>query len=431
MNFGQEFLAKDELELSIVGLLKTCLKHIKWIVIVAVLMAVLLAGYMYTKSGSITTVGEELSKEQQTAVDNYLVLYEKMQQCQAYTEESPIMNMNCNYVYSITAQYYVQAEEWMQKNIATALVSYINSKECADLFCQKAGVESTAYVQEYYIASLEEESDGVLRLIVRTSVEENTARYMEVLKELISQKQKSLTEVIGPNDLVLLQESVENGYCSDVYDVQNKFYTDMTTIKKNMTTLSNSMSDAQKLAVMEASDAQLALIDGQPNALKDMIKYAVLGFAVGAVLGVMFVVLGTLFNGKLQSDRELAKRLQVAHLGTLNDTQDGVIMTAVRIMKLLESQGKKQVHFVSTEGVISNDNICKVCDLLSEKQIQTKILGDITMEQSALTELASETPVILIETIGKSVVSKVYQQAELCRDMNVAIMGYIAMENNK
>lgn len=430
MNYGQEYLAKDELELSVASLLRACFKNIKWILLGAILFAILVPVFMYIRTSDSNVQTEiQLSKTEQSVVDNYVVLHEKLAQSEIYKEKSPLMNLDFNHVYQIIDQYYVQADETIQKNITAGIVAYINSKECLDEFCQKAGLETIYYTQEYFVATIEEESDGVITIKVRTSVEEDSLRCMAILKELLMKKHESLIEVIGIHNLVLLQESMETGYCMDVYEAQNIFYEEVTEIKKSMTTLKNSMSDVQKLAVMQQCDAELILIDAHGTSMGTWIKYVCLGLALGVVLSTMFIVLCDLFNGKLQSEKELAKRLQITHLGTVRTdvVQEEIAMTSIRIMKLLEAEGKKEVDFISTEDGLSQEKILNLCSILEENHIHTNVLGDIIVEKHALEQLSSTKPVILVETIGKSMVSKIYQEAELCRDMKVVVMGYITI----
>lgn len=427
MNFEQEYLAKDELELSVGRLLKQCLRKMKWIVICAIVFAVLVPGVMYIKD-VVLQEEETFTDEEINDIENYLILNERLERYEKYKEESPLMNMDFNHVYQITNRYYVQAEEEIQKNVVTVLVSYMNSYTCKAAFAEKAGIEDNTYATDFYNVGPLEESG--ITIYVGTSEKEDAEQYMLILQELLFEKQRSLAEIVGTHEFFHIGEIIlEDEYGAEAYTVQSDYYTNVAAHRKTMETLLKSMTDEQKIAIMEQCDVELELLEPVELAWVSWLIYVCLGFAVGVVLSVMIIVLLALFNGKLQSEQELAKRLQITHFGTggANYKQESLSMTCLQMTKVLETEGKKQVDLISSEDVLSNDYICKLCSMLEENQIHANVLGDVITQKEAMAELSGANPVVLVETVGKSMVSKIYQEAELCRDMNVKVMGYIAM----
>lgn len=433
-------LGPNEIEINIKEVLLVCIKNIKWIVICAILGAILVTGLKYYKDiqnyqNSNNKVEEEieLTEADQIAIDKYILLKTKMEQLKEYRETAILMDIDFNQAYQMKMQFSVNADEERIDDVVFAIMSYIDSGFLGADLQQESVFEGKTYIYELFNVALPVNDDAtivetpnVFTLKVYAENLSKCEQYADLAVEKIKEYVAQLNEVIGSNTCDLLQSTYSKGYIPGVYIAQKNYLTEVETISNEYKAHKNSMTEFQ-LKYAEGKDEEIEEVTvlEKPKLSKKMM---VLGLIIGTVFSSGIVCILYIWNGKLKSQKEIQKRLGLQNLGTMVTGQDEQIEYLVAKIKVrMEHSGTNKVVLVGTSKFVDNEDFSKLVELFKSQNIEYEIIGDVLKEKTALEKLSIETKVILVEAIGLSKVKDLYEENEVCADCNAEIIGYISI----
>jgi len=343
-----------------------------------------------------------------------------------YMLNAPIMKINPNNVYFGELHCLISAETDIEDVVVSALKNYLEGQAFIDDLSKQVPGFDAVYGNELININAE---NGILSVQILAKDEEECSVYVENVKNLLLMKSDALKENIGEHELDLIQESINCGYSYEVKEKQKECRENLTGTRNALTTVTVDLSEVERRALAKLDEINSDLITVTEPILN--YKNMVVGFLVGILVGVIIVVIYTIYNGKLQTSRELSKRFDIMHIGTVSkqkDDSEEIEILATKIKRILELTNTKQIHVLSTRNVENIEQLQKVFSLLEERDIKCIYLGNILKEKQVIENLSNNVPAIVMETVGKSKVKDIYEEISHCNDLDVNVLGYISIE---
>lgn len=460
MNVEIKKIKIDEVEINIKNILVECIRKWKVVLVCAVVFGLLFTWVMYdnqqTKYKRIyenawTEQDENTWTEQdKMVIDSYEILQQKMNQLSGYMENSLILKLDFSNVNQAILNYQVDANEIKKYDVANALANYVNQGALASALSEKEEYGEAKYVQEILQAEIAGTTagieSGVVTITILAETGEECIKRAKDVAELVQVYIEAIKDIENESSIHLIQKDYVVKTLSSVYTMQKNFHTEYATTKNEY------MASVEKL-----TDLQIAYILSQNNELSTEFsgilgvaypRVNIMAFVTGAFLGIVFacimVVVATIFGGRIQSDKEILKRLGICHLGNVSMLQDkgldsivaklyGKSINRNSSVQLNEIASRLQVIRKNSEvnNVIligTSETICgKYFDKRTEYLQNYKIVGNILENHEHIQEMEKNTNVILVETVGRTKVKDLYDEALLCLDANVNVVGYICI----
>lgn len=436
MKFEVNKLRSDEIEINIENIIKQCIKRIGIIIICAVVFALIVPGLVYVKDlnayNSRTENQEqpELSDAELAGVSTYKVYKNKVDQLKNYGKNALVLKLDYENVYQGRLQFYVDAEEDVQFDIAYVIANYINAGNLAEKLYKQESLDATTYADEIFGAEVSGAKDGVPSGVVNFRVwasgKEECERYVSLVKKALTEYDKTLNSTMAEHTLEVVSEEVILGYVYEVEAKQNIYAENYAEAVENLEAHAATLTEVQLQAIQNADASQK---DDAVVTPSFSIKFAIVGFVLGAILAVGCIVLYIIFGGKLQTEQELLKRFNISHFGniTCKNAEEKVGIVCARLAANLENSKRTEVALIGTAKELSSDAIVKLQNALKDCGIKCEIIGNILTDKAAFEAMKKKECVVLVETIGKSVIKEIYEESMVCIDSKVEVVGYISI----
>jgi hypothetical protein len=254
--------------INVKELISECLRK-WWIILLSgLVLAALLAGYQYVQDRNALAASENLdlaemrsqfTPEQQAAVDNVLTYRANLLQQQDYLNRSILMQIDPSKEGVYTLQYYIETghvtnyagitERDVVADLATAYAAYINTGKLA----KEVHIPIYEGVDSKFIAelirvtpNLGTADNAAFFTVSAIGVDEAACQALaESVKGLLTAYQPILSEKIGPHVLNLVNEGYSELVDNDLWNLRITKADTIQRIQGNITSLQNSMSEAQ------------------------------------------------------------------------------------------------------------------------------------------------------------------------------------------
>lgn len=428
MNIGYRRLKPDEIEINIKNICKQCIKRIKGILLFAIVVAIILSGLVYYKdlknyNENMTNVEiEEITDADKFAIDKYSSLKSKVDQLLDYRDNAIVMDIDFNNTFQSNMQFAVKGEDSVREDVVVALADYVNNGGLASDLKDTETFSEKSYIQEIIKAKSNENianmGAGVFSVTVYGASEKDIVEYANVISNKILEYAQVISETLGANEVVLTLNLCSVGYSQYIYDLQQTYLNDYQNY--------NAQYESQ-LAIVAGEKEDMTIAKQKPSF---SIKVAVVGLVLGIIIGIAVVCLMVIFGGKIQSEKEILRRLDINNFGSLDlkhgDSEQYELLKS-RICLRLQNAKVQQVVLVGTTSELLNETIVKLKTDLNNSKIECEVAGNILENRDALENMVAHKNVIIVEEIGKTKISDIYETARLCKVENVAIHGYITI----
>lgn len=433
MNFEMKKLGVDEVEIDIKSLIKRCIENWKIVLAMGLICAILLPLAMYVKALSSAQIQDgntqveqvELSIEDQAVVDEYLILEDKKYELEQFMENSALMDMDFANVYKTRMQFYFGNNDAKKFDIANSVRNYIlNGVIEYAINDSLSNGEKRVSSELISVAILE--GSGILNVEVLAKDEAQCEKYIEILTSLVKEYSDTLQNSIGSHSFEIIESRGKFVSVQNVYDKQREYLQSYKGVLTYMSTLESSFNTTQReylSALNGIQNDESAVVD--VVAPKIEIKYTIVGLGIGVVLAIGIIVLFALFGGRVQSEYEIQKRLQIAYLGLVGYKQDEMVIAKINAM--LSKQDINNIKFISSSSYVNQDKISAVIEGLKNNKISCVGVENLLTENKTVESLSQESNVIIVESIGKTKISELYQEALFCKEMNANIVGYLML----
>ncbi len=438
MKFEQETLAYDEIELNIPRMIKKCIENIKWIVLCALICALALTTLKYlkdmktykTSQEAVDSNSIELDDSEKTLVDRYLFMKEKELQLKENEDNPVIHSIDFNEAYCGEVQYYIEAESNVQTAVTSAIDIYIDSMTFKEDIKGYIDFMNPEYVLDTTDAFTSEDDKSVICVRVWASTNENCTQYISIVKDKIESYAENLKNSIGSHKIKELNSSITSGYANWVYINQNEYYAELATIENNLKSFYQSMTDNQKKYV-DAKESELTK-NMEPEVEKVAsikpgisVKWMVIGLFLGVFVAVCIIIVMMLFGGKLQSEEELGKRLEIDKLGCI-DKNNEVKGLENKFKILTSNESLNEIYLLTTREEVPESLLQELKTKISG--LNCNVITNVIKPDVKLDDLDKNSVAVLVEKIGASKVKEIYMEAKLCKMLGVDVKGYICIE---
>lgn len=466
---------------------------LKWrsIVLMAVILAVLAAGYSYyssTKQGeAINNASNEtidLSESDELMISRYAEYYDLYLSQKKYCEESPYMTLDANNHYEGRVQYYVQMEEGGTEAEQNAIVTAYEQLLSSEDFYQKVediigNKVSRSYYGEVIDCSKELEKlvfgndsyeqtefvDGMVVISVRQAEEEVCRALLDIIVKEIRSGELSVGKQIKKHSLIEMSQTVCVKSDNVLLTLQKLYQEKLATYNAQLATLENQLTevevayaktliDGQDSQIQEKeSESQPAVMNYKPSVNK---KMTVLGFLGGGFLGVVLYAFLYLISSCLRINDNFFESQGIRVLGYLSDEkkkgkglfsfidryilrlryrmipteryEDTISLIVANIAIMCKKADKHSVT-ITRSGCCENEKkvLDKISEGLEKKGISSTKGNSIACDLQSLEDASQSGLVVLVETVNKTTCYEAQTEIEASRENGMKVLGVVML----
>lgn len=459
---------------TVSDLLKEILRRIGLVIILGIIVAALCCGYKYAKDSKAakaansedTTTTIKLTDKEQTDVNNVIAVQDNMKEQQAYLDNSVLMQINAYDESRVTLQYrIITGDKQLSKDLLSAYDNYVTNGSLAQDMINHGIDMDLQYLTEllYFEKDSdkdEEDSDSTvitdtpaltfeIRVIHKNqkSCEELAA----VIPECLSDFEQKLQESTGSHELNLVDQSYAEVVDQGLWTYKIDRVNSVVSMQERVDSLKEKLS-ADQVALVEKN---LQKADKKDDAKKEVVKahiskkYAVLGFGIGIILAILYIVISYIWRGTINNEKDVTYLYGVQLMGTLKgkNKKNALLRLGDKL------RGKKPVDFSVEEAIVcadvagycSKNQIRKLLLLSSEEVTETawihtlvkklkeagveaEVETDILSSAAAREKAAGYEVAVLIAQVRRSAYDTIEQELGFCELQNIQVAGAIVTE---
>lgn len=427
------------------------------IILCAVIFALALGGYKLINNlqaqKNVDNVAQELTEEQIEAVLDYVAKVKEQESLETYIEGSVLLSLNPYDVYRTELQYFIKDEK-DTSNLSTIRAAYADyalfgrlaNDVAADLdtydeHAIRDVLETDSYIRE------QDPDLRTVRIMVFAKDEKQTEELVASVKKQIENYCAEINQTIESHKFVLLDENTHRVLKTDLIGKKDYWKEQLKTVETEADMLEDQlnatqMSYATELLGDEVEDQDVSSQEKKPGiGIKSILKYAILGGALGFAGCVVMIVALYFFSSQIKQEKDTEYVHGISHLGNgivykrkctdkLADTifyKDKILdfeMNAEQIVnKIVEICKEKEVAECAFIGMI-DEPANQAIDCLIQKLMEQKI-NAVAFDIEGKKELPQN--VILVESIRKTTEENVKSQIDFCVQHQLEVLGYLTL----
>lgn len=477
-----------EREINIIDLITEILLHWRKFVVWMIGGAVLLGVFSYVRSDSAAKKqqiraeamaegeGEKCFTKEEMLNASYVAGYEKVYlEKEAYSEKSPLMQLDTNCVCEAEATVAVIAEDRQQScDIAGVYRDIAESSELIAKVAEDTCMETLGIRELLYLDGTVETdtmtSDNKTVVTVQagesntfkiTAVHEDEKTCRAMLDSAVSfllKKQSDIEEVLGAHEVSVVNECF--GIVSDleIARLQKGVLSDIADMKKDVSDAKKDLSSKEQ-QYYEFLLGGITEADRQPAAVSTpgiSMKFVLLGAALAAFLYVFILLLIYIFNMKIRITDNMQELYGLPQLGVipvvwnnkkvLGVVDKWILSIRYRNKRQFTSEEALELAIVAAKMVAGKESLQEVCllgcdlkerafeicekikDKLKEEGIHAAILNNVLYDAGMLAELEGTKGAILVESAGSTLYSEIAEELELLERQGIKALGGIVVE---
>ena len=439
-----------ESEISLRDLFFYILYRWRSILLVSLILSILLGGYKYlsmqkmldsTNRAQQEQIHAEKVKNRQGIIQTWTNQIDKLEN---YRLESVYFQLNPQAVWTASCKYLIKADpavinqhpEGIHQDPAdcilaaySMLLSEVTDEEMIDVF----GVIKPEYGYEL-MNVLTDTADNTVTLQVKGPTKEYAQKGLELIKGKIDIARVK-AQTIDAHTLLMIGEETVLTADKELMESQETIDTILSRDSLNLNTART------KLSEVEAED-------GPQNAGKQVIKFLLIGFILGMLVMICSYTVCYVFKDTVKESREISEQYNLTLLGEIR--KSGSIHNNKGLDKLISrcELGKENVdektEYNNISAIINEkqgiNNILLVSSLKTEELKKVKealasrispkeieIMGEITTNSKAVSEITKSNAVILVEQKYKTRKKDLNRIAEILSMNDVRITGAIVL----
>lgn len=429
---------EEEEEISLVDLIAYVFRHLKKMLIVSIVVALVVGGLLGYKKSRNNVVNND--------IDIFLVSKESFDKKLEETNEELNNFLINNDFFGLTpynsvqarALYYVDVDSDADY-VASLIKTYIAKLTSSDVLTEIAKKYniSEVYVSDYisiysHISNNQVDKDNnLIDINVYYSDEEVANSILNDLEGKLLSYNNELSSSIGTNKLTLVSENVYKGFNNNVVSVQkdkinyiNGLVTSITDIQKQLNSLYTSEST------------------NNVSFKKVFVKYGVIGFVGMSFAMCVYYALAFIFSDKVYSANEFKDKTKIKVVGNLTFSKNNdkyinwinklekrpTINDYELIASNIKAYGNTNKVLLSgnLEDSIKEDIVSNLKKLL--KNVEIISCGSLLTDSNAVNELDSVDSVILLAKCNKSSYKTIKEEKNKLDDLKVTNVYAIVVE---
>lgn len=428
---------EEEEEISLVDLIAYVFRHLKKMLIVSVVVALVLGGLLgYKKS----RVNEE---EYATSLETYLASKEILNKkidlitndLSNYVENSSFFDLNtensiqAKALYLVDTGYQVIPSSTYQNHDYTSTVinAYINkitSSNVLNILAKKYNIGEDSINDYIYVTT----SDYMIDINVYYDNEKDALDMLHDLEDVLLSYNDEISSNIAENNLTKISETTYQGANNNIVSVQQNKLTVIDTYIESLNKVKSELS-----ALNEPENTSFK---------KSFIKFGAIGFVGIFFVMCVYYALAFIFSDKVYSANEFKDKTKIKVLGDLTFTKTNskyinwinklekrpTINDYELIASNIKAYGNTNKVLISgnLEDCIKEDIVSNLKKLL--KNVEIISCGSLLTDSSAVNELDSVDSVILLAKCNKSSYKTIKEEKNKLNDLKVTNVYSIVVE---
>lgn len=240
-------------------------------------------------------------------------------------------------------------------------------------------------------------------------------------------------------DVELAAESISSTRSSYVFSAQKSLEEGLATIQKRFEESTKNLSDKEivylELVLRESNPDIYAQLFGQTVAskatafsYKGLLKYMILGGAIGTALCLLMFLARFVFSHKIISTHDYTDMLKIRLIDSIQTDMSNLDFTVSRIRKICDKNEIHSISIISSENELYKEIINEIINKLSQTQIEVAIFNDFMNNYDSYELFQRFGNCILVEKVGVSKLNKVIDEADFCIASGVNIIGVVNIE---
>ncbi|MCC8067839.1 MAG: hypothetical protein LIO56_05620 [Lachnospiraceae bacterium] len=348
--------------ISLADLIEEIWRKIWLIIILAVVFAVLCAGYKYlsdrskaeaaAKATSQAAGDTSLTEEEMSEVNSVWRLYDQVSAAEQYMTDSIRMNIDPYHEDRVTMQYAIKMEDGGPSDLLEVFETYVEegglgndlqesypdvdaiyltelvSVVGEDILPDTSGISSEAESEEIV------QTNSIFSVQVINGDEDEAAQLADAVEQCMNSYAKNLGNQLGAFSLTLVDRSAAQVYDSTLKSEQTSVLTDQITLQNRITTQTENFSDEQTAVLdnllasgtdSEDSNSAAEVPDDSSAQTEAAAKvhisgrYILLGVVIGIVLGIIIIILYYLARGTLNIAQEMPGEFGISVFGQIHE----------------------------------------------------------------------------------------------------------------
>ena len=458
---------------TVSDLLKEIVRRIGLVIILGIIVAALCCGYKYVKDSKAakaansedTTTSVKLTDEEQTDVNNVISVQDNMKEQQEYLDNSVLMQINAYDESRVTLQYrIITGDKQVSKDLLSAYDNYVTNGSLAQDMISHGVDMDLQYLTE--LLSFEKDSDKednsdstvitdtpalTFEIRVIHKNQKSCEKLAAVIPECLSDFEQTLQESTGAHELNLVDQSYAEVVDQGLWTYKIDRVNSVVSMQERVDSLKEKLS-ADQVALVEKN---LQKADKKDDTKKEVVKahiskkYAVLGFGIGIILAILYIVISYIWRGTINNEKDVTYLYGVQLMGTLKGKNkknallrlcdklrgkkpvDFSVEEAIVCADVAGYCSKKQIQkllLLSSEEVTETAWIHTLVKKLKEAGVEAEVETDILSSAAAREKAAGYEVAVLIAQVRRSAYDTIEQELGFCELQNIQIAGAIVTE---
>ena len=428
---------EEEEEISLVDLIAYVFRHLKKMLIVSIVVALVLGGLLGYKKSRIN------EEEYATSMETYLAskeIFDKKidlitNDLSNYVENSSFFDLNtensiqAKALYLVDTGYQVIPSSTYQNHDYTSTVinAYINkitSSNVLNKLAKKYNIGEDSINDYIYVTT----SDYMIDVNVYYDNEKDALDMLHDLEDVLLSYNDEISSSIADNNLTKISETTYQGANNNIVSIQQNKLTVIDTYIENLNKVKSELS-----ALNEPENTSFK---------KSFIKFGAIGFVGIFFVMCVYYALAFIFSDKVYSANEFKDKAKIKVLGNLTykKSNDKYINWINKLEKRpisndyeliasnIKAYGNTNKVLLSgdLEDDIKEDIVSNLKKLL--KNVEIISCGSLLTDSSAVNELDSVDSVILLAKCNKSSYKTIKEEKDKLNDLKVTNVYTIVVE---
>jgi capsular polysaccharide biosynthesis protein len=437
-------------EVSLLDLCREIVK--KWLIILiaALVLAVLAAGYSVLKNKRRQSSMDQAYAKYEEAMVTYNTQLETLQkqlrinQAQVdnsniYAEKSVLMNLDPYNVSMSEAILTITFDDAQNRadsaggnmgaykaqqayTLMLAYSSYITETIPMDALAQELGIDE-AYLRELIKVTYSPNTQSqVMNLIIYGRDTAMAEKIRDFILENLDGVEKNLETQYGTHEVTVLSKSTKQGVDLNLKDSQTSTTSAQTSLTKSLTNLQTTIAALDKPSYSAPYSTS--------TLIKQAVTMAVFGFLGGAVLMALFLAVRIIMAGTLMSAGELSRKFGLKCLGCPGPTRDQYKLICAQIenyMKNRDSEGAGRILFISTLENKRAAAAVKEMRKCESEMLIFDLASSVTARPDSIRKIADYDACVLLEEVHVSRYADIVRLLEILGDSDKTLIGTVIL----
>ncbi len=484
-------IEEKEKEIDIKDMLFRVLEKWRWMIVWAVIMAVVLAGLKYIKDKRSSHEGEDtdevlsvmmedMTPSERSNVETYIALYDNLEMLREDLDTRLIYQIDPYHEKVLQISYaiklpeiekgsgeYIIAQHLLDdtkiKQLATMYSNYVMSSDFIDEIAKAVPDISESDLRTIVWST---DYNGVLNVKIIYTEDMDVEGVAGIVKSNIEGYSESLQET-EKHDIVISSEYKSEIIDDALINTQNNLISREYSLQTQLNALNNSLGNAEKEYIEVYADGKdekkVAKKDNEEeeSVAKDKsstgisIKFAIIGAIVGVFLVCMWELMRYLLSGKLHTVDTLSEFYGLRFFGVqpVSDktnkkkgvdkllyklengkkkeltpkAQKEIISSGIKLA--LDQQDIKEIVLTGTDmEKVDESYLNELKEELAKDGVKTSIEKNIYYYPEALKKATEIKNVILFETIDMSIECEIENILQKASEYDIRVLGVVAFE---